>query len=130
MHGEKLIRNNPSGELKTCIAGQITEQINAEAREQEGHHQTFKNTWFTILSGPYQWPTRKRYVANYYEEYPVRLQRNVERLHKQENDILVLDMVSEDESTTKKNQATKWMLPYFECLRNAQVLEVNITKEK
>ena len=35
MDEEKLIKITPSGETKTCIAGQIIEEIIAEAHEQE-----------------------------------------------------------------------------------------------
>jgi hypothetical protein len=71
MDEKKLIRISPSGETKTCIAGQIIEEIIAEAYEQEDHHQTFENTWFTILCGPYWWPTRKKDVTSYCEDCPV-----------------------------------------------------------
>src|ERR1700738_1920331 len=70
MDGDKLIRISPSGESKICIAGQVIEEIIAEAHEQEGHHQTFENTWFTILSGPYWWSIRNRDVASYCKECP------------------------------------------------------------
>jgi hypothetical protein len=68
MDGDELIQISPNGESKTCIGGQIIEEIIAEAYEQEGHHQTFENTWFIILTGPYWWPTRKMGVASYCEK--------------------------------------------------------------
>jgi hypothetical protein len=130
MNEEKLIRISPSGETKTCIAGQIIEEIIAEAHEQEDHHQTFENTWFTILSGPYWWPTRKRDVVSYCGDCPVCSQQNEKRVHEQENDTLILDLVTEDESTTEENHATDWRTPYFEYLRNGQVRGENITNKK
>jgi hypothetical protein len=81
MNEEKLIRISPSGETKTCIAGQFIEEIIAEAHEQESHHQTFENTWFNILSGPYWWPTRKKKVGSYCGDCPVCLQQNEGRVH-------------------------------------------------
>ena len=83
MNGEKLIRIGPIGESKTCIAGQIIEEINAEVHEQRGDHQIFENTWFTMLTGPYWWPIRKMDVMNYCEEYLVCSQRNEGRIHEQ-----------------------------------------------
>ena len=130
MDREKLIQICPSEESKTCIAGQIIEGIITEAHEQERHHQTFENTWFIILSGPYWWPTRKNEVTSYYEEYLVCSQRNEGRIHEQENNILVLDSVSEEESIIEKNHTTYWKTPYFEYLRNGQVLGENIMNEK
>jgi hypothetical protein len=130
MDKEKLIRISLSGETKTCIAGQIIKEIIAEVHEQEGHHQTFENTWFTILRGPYWWPTRKRDVASYCGDCLVCLQQNEGRVHEQENDTLILDSVTENESTKEENHATDWRTPYFEYLRNRQVHGKNITNEK
>ena len=107
MDGDNLIRVSPSEESKTCIARQIIEEIIAEEHEQEGHYQTFKNTWFTILSGPYWWPTRKRDVARYCGECPVCSQQNEGRVC----DTLILDSVSENKSTTEENHATDWRAP-------------------
>ena len=69
-------------------------------------------------------------MTNYYDECPVCLRENEGRIHEQKNDTLVLDAVSEDESTTEENNATYWRIPYFEYLRNRQVLGENITDEK
>ena len=116
MDRDKLIQINPSEESKTCIAAQIIDEIIAEAHEQEDHHQTFENTWFTILGGPYWWPTRKKAVTNYCGECPVCLQKNEGRIHEQENDTLILDSISEDESTTEENHATNRRTSYIEYL--------------
>ena len=81
MDKDTLIRVSPSEELKTCIAGQFIEEIITEAHEQEGHHQTFENTWFTILNGPYWWPSRKMDVSSYCKEYPVCSRQNEGQIH-------------------------------------------------
>jgi hypothetical protein len=118
LEGEKLIRISPSGKSKICIEGQIIEEIISEAHEQEGQHQTLEDTWFTILSGPYWWPTRKKDVASYCGDCPVCLQQNEGRVHEQEIDTLILDSNTNEESTTEENQTTDWRTPYFEYLRN------------
>ena len=69
-------------------------------------------------------------MTSYCEECPVCLQENEGRIHEQEDDTLVLDAVSEDESTTEENNATDWRTSYFEYLRNGQVLGENITDGK
>ena len=130
MDKDKLIRVSPSGKLKTCIAGQVIEKIITEAYEQESHHQTFENTWFTILNGSYWWPTKKMDVSSYCKECPVYSRQNEGRIHEQENDTLILDSASEDESTTEENHATDWRTPYFEYMRNWQVCGETITNEK
>ena len=106
MDGDKLIRVSTSGELKTCIAGQLIEEIIAKTHEQEGHHQNFENTWFTILSGPYWWPTRKMDVSSYYEECSGCLQQNERRVHEPKNDTSILNSNTDNKSTTEKNHAT------------------------
>jgi hypothetical protein len=58
------------------------------------------------------------------------LQQNEGRIHEQENDTLILDSVTEEESTTDDNHATDWRTPYFEYLKNRQVRGENITNEK
>lgn len=54
----RLKRVSMSVQVKTCISGDIIEEVICEAYEQRIHH-PLQPTWHLVLATPYWWPTQR-----------------------------------------------------------------------